>query len=200
MTATIPNRRDISLQSGRAAHTTNSVGMVLALVSFTMMFGGLFYSYGLLRVRSVAWPPAGVPEMPLIIPTGITLMLAGSAVALEFGRKRLRRNDIAAFQRLSMVAIVLGALFLGLQASVWIDLWEAGLTLAVGPYGSMFYFLTAFHALHVVAGLGILGWMYVAAPRASSPVIRDSRAHLSAVFWHFVGAVWLIIFFLAYVF
>ena len=200
MTASVPNRRVIPLHPGRAAHTTNSVGMILVLVSFTMMFGGLFYSYGMLRIRSVAWPPPGVPAMPLALPTIITVMLAGSAWALEHGRKALRRNDVHTFQRFVMTSIVLGLLFIGLQASVWVDLWGAGLTLAVGPYGSMFYFLTAFHAVHVVAGLGILGWMYVAAPKATSAVTRNSRAQLSALFWHFVGAVWLVIFLLAYVF
>ena len=200
MTASVPNRRVIPLHPGRAQHTTNSVGMILALASFTMMFGGLFYAYGLLRIRSMAWPPPGVPEMPILLPTIITLLLAGSAVAVELARKALRCNDTLRFQRMTMGAIVLGLLFIGLQASVWVDLWDAGLTLAIGPYGSMFYFLTAFHALHVVAGLGILGWMYLAAPRAKSSVIQNSRAQLSALFWHFVGAVWLVIFFLAYVF
>ncbi len=200
MTASVPNRRVIPLHPGRAQHTTNHVGMILALVAFTMMFGGLFYAYGLLRIRSVAWPPPGVPQMPLVLPTIITVMLAGSAAAVEFARKALRRNDKLGFQRWTMGAIILGTLFIGLQASIWVDLWAAGLTLAIGPYGSMFYFLTAFHALHVVAGLGILGWMYVAAPKAKSSVTQGSRAQLSALFWHFVGAVWLVIFFLAYVF
>ena len=200
MTASAPKRSVIQLHPGREEHTTNSVGMILALVSFTMMFGGLFYSYGLLRIRAVSWPPPGLPEMPLVLPSVITLMLAGSAIALELARKRLQRGEIEAFQRLTMTSIVLGVLFIALQASVWVDLWNAGLNLSAGPYGSMFYFLTAFHALHVVAGLGILGWMYVASPRATSPVLRNSRAQLSACFWHFVGAVWLIIFFLAYVF
>ena len=50
----------------RAVRATNHVGMILALVSFTMMFGGLFYSYGMLRLRAVSWPPPGLPEMPLL--------------------------------------------------------------------------------------------------------------------------------------
>jgi len=174
--------------------------MILALVSFTMMFLALFYAYGLLRIRAVAWPPPGVPQAPLLIPSVITGMMLTSSMALEWARRRLHVGDVRTFQRLALAAIVLGALFIGLQAGVWVDLWEAGLTLALGPYASLFYFLTAFHALHVFAGLGILVWMYVKAPRASHPEIRDSRAHLSAMFWHFVGAVWLVIFSLVYVF
>ena len=189
-----------ALHPERQVRATNHVGMILALVSFSMMFAGLFYSYGLLRIRAMAWPPPGVPEAPIVVPTIITVLMLGSSISLELARKRLREGSVAAFHRLAMAAIILGTLFIGLQAGVWVELWEAGLTLAIGPYASIFYFLTTFHALHVLAGLAILVWMYVAAPRALHPELRESRAHLSAMFWHFVGAVWLIIFSLVYVF
>jgi cytochrome c oxidase subunit 3 len=174
--------------------------MILTLVSFSMMFMGLFYSYGLLRIRAVAWPPPGVPEAPVLVPSIITVLMFGSSIALEAARKKLTANQVDGFRRLAMVAIVLGTLFIGLQATVWVELWDAGLTLAIGPYASIFYFLTIFHALHVLAGLGILLWMYVSAPRACHPEIRASKAQMASMFWHFVGAVWLVIFSLVYVF
>ncbi len=190
----------LSFPSERSVRVTNHVGMILALVSFTMMFMGLFYAYGLLRIRAVAWPPPGVPQAPLLVPSLITGMMLASSVALEAARKQVRLANLRRFQRLALAAIVLGVLFLGLQAGVWIELWESGLTLAIGPYASLFYFLTAFHALHVLAGLALLAWMYVAVPRASHPDTRDSRAQVASMFWHFVGAVWLVIFSLVYVF
>jgi len=190
----------IAFPSERSVRVTNHVGMILALVSFTMMFLGLFYAYGLLRIRAVAWPPPGVPQASLVVPSLITVMMMASSVAVEAARKQIQTADMRRFQRFALSAIVLGTLFIGLQAGVWVDLWESGLTLAIGPYASLFYFLTAFHALHVLAGLGILIWMYVAVPRASHPEIRGSRAQVASMFWHFVGAVWLVIFSLVYVF
>jgi len=168
-------------------------------VSFTMMFAGLFYSYGLLRIRSVAWPPPGVPDPPLLIPAIITVLMIASSLAIERGRKALDMGRVQLFQRFTMAAIVLGALFIGLQAQVWVQMWEAGLTLVVGPYASLFYFLTLFHALHVLAGLGILVRVYGVVPRSGSLVTSRSSAQLAAMFWHFVGAVWLVVFSLVYV-
>ena len=184
----------------RAVRATNHVGMILALVSFTMMFCALFYAYGLLRIRSVAWPPPGVPAVPLLVPSLITVMMVASSLSVERACKALALGQVQSFQRFGILTVVLGSLFLALQAGVWVDLWYGGLTLGAGPYGSLFYFLTAFHALHVLAGLGILVWMVFAAPKADHPEIRASRAHMSAMFWHFVGVVWLIIFSLVYVF
>ncbi|MGB0640970.1 MAG: cytochrome c oxidase subunit 3 [Myxococcota bacterium] len=199
-TATIQSRPVISLHPERESRATNYVGMILALASGTMMFGGLFYSYGLIRIRSIAWPPPGVPETPVVIPTLITILLLGSSVVVNRARKSLRAGAETTFRRLMMSAIVLGIVFIALQSQVWVDLWYGGLTLGAGAYASLFYFLTAFHALHVLIGLGVLGWAYVAAPRSASPVTRDARVHLSAMFWHFVAVVWLVIYALVYLF
>ncbi len=189
-----------NLSIERQDKTTSQVGMILALVSFTMMFAALFYSYGLLRIRSISWPPPGVPQAPIVVPSIITVLIGISSVALERGRKALAVGDLQRFGRYAIASMVLGGLFIGLQAGVWVQMWDAGLTLVVGPYASLFYFLTLFHALHVLAGLGLLLWMYVAVPRSASPVVRGSRAQLASMFWHFVGAIWVVIFTLVYVF
>jgi len=197
---TAPRPPVIPLHLEREARATGTVGMILFLASWAMMFGALFYAYTMLRMGALVWPPPGAPEIPLLVPSGITLMLAASSGMLELSRRALGMGEMIRFQRALIACIVLGALFLGVQSQVWFDLWGAGLTLALGPYGALFYFLTIFHALHVVVGLGILGWLLYAAPRASSPILRDARGQYAAMFWHFVGAVWLIIFALVYVF
>lgn len=183
----------------RADYATGLVGMVLFLGSWAMMFGALFYSYGVLRLRASMWPPAGTPELPLVIPAAITVMMMGSAYTLESGRKSLRMNDNVGFQRMVIASIVLGVLFLALQSQVWVDLWAAGLQIDTDRYGSLFYFLTAFHAIHVVVGLVILFWMLMTTTKLPSPIARFARAKFAAMFWHFVGVVWLVIFALVYV-
>jgi cytochrome c oxidase subunit 3 len=199
MTAVAQNQTVNPRYLERAQYATNRVGMILVLSSWAMMFGALFYSYGLLRIRAVAWPPAGTPELPLVIPTAITVLLGLSAWAVEFSRKALAEGRTVLFRRLVMAAIVLGVLFLALQSQVWVDVWAAGLQLDTDRYGSLFYFLTAFHAIHVIAGLGVLCWMFWTAPRLDTALARHMRAQFSAWFWHFVGAVWVIIYALVYV-
>jgi len=199
-TAVAETRGMIPIQSERDAHTTGKVGMILFLSSWAMMFGALFYSYGILRVRAPAWPPLGAPEVPIVVPCIITVLILGSSIMLEKGRKALLAGQVTRFSRFMIGSIVLGALFLALQSQVWMDLWAAGLQLQTGRYGSLFYFLTFFHAVHVVVGLGILSWMFWTAPRLASPVARYARAQYAAWFWHFVALVWLIVFALVYVY
>jgi len=199
-TAAAETRSAISLRPERAAHTTGKVGMILFLASWAMMFGALFYSYGILRARAPVWPPMGAPEIPIVVPSVITVLIIVSSVLLEQARRALYEGANARFSRMMIGSIVLGALFLALQSQVWIDLWTAGLQIDSGRYGSLFYFLTFFHAIHVVVGLGILLRMFWTAPRLASPIARYARAQFGAWFWHFVAVVWLIVFTLVYVY
>ena len=74
---------------------------------------------------------------------------------------------------------VLGAIFLALQALVWVGLWRQGLVPSGGPYPSVFYAFTAFHALHVLVGLGALAWLALRA--RARDLVPDGRAALGLV-------------------
>ena len=63
--------------------------------------------------------------------------------------------------------------------------WRAGLVPSGGPYASVFYALTAFHALHVLVGLAALAVLAMRSRAATRSAVR-----LWGMFWHFVGVVW----------
>ena len=132
----------------RDRDVTATVGMIVFLGSWAVMFGALFFTFAAVRVRSAEWPPEGLPRLPLLLPTIATGLLALSIVT--------RRG----------LTIALGAAFLVLQGLVWRDAWQSGLRLDHGPYGAYFYLLTVFHAAHALVGLGLLAWV-----RGRNPVL-----------------------------
>ncbi|MHB1844246.1 MAG: cytochrome c oxidase subunit 3, partial [Deltaproteobacteria bacterium] len=172
--------------------TTAWIGMLVFLGSWAMLFAGLFFAYGAIREATHAWPPKGLPALPLALPTLNTFVLAGSSVLLQLGVVRLRRGLPAAL--LFSLAALLGALFLALQLAVWIGLWRAGLRPTGGPFPSVFYGLTVFHALHVLVGLFALAGLAIGAASGRLSAARQLPARLWALYWHFVGAVWLVLF------
>jgi cytochrome c oxidase subunit 3 len=184
---------------GRRNAFTAYLGMVIFLASWAMMFASLFFSYGLVRSRAPVWPPLDQPRLPLALP-GLNVAVAAASSAIlvgALGAFRARRPKRAA--RLITAATGLGALFLVLQLVVWVSLWRAGLQPDGGPYASVFYALTAFHALHVAVGLVAL---VVLAGRTR--LGRYGPAHhlpvrLWSLYWHFVGVVWLAIYASVYV-
>ena len=58
---------------------TSSLGMVVFLASWAMMFSTLFFAYAFLRARSVTWPPPGAPPLPVLLPAVNTLVMLASS-------------------------------------------------------------------------------------------------------------------------
>jgi cytochrome c oxidase subunit III len=169
---------------------TNYVGIVLFLGSWAVLFAGLFFSYGILRLKASHWPPVGVPQLPLLAPGVASLILLASSVTLW-----------VAYQKKSLTlfvsTILLGLVFLGLQASTWLQLWERGLQLDSGAYGGVFYLMTSFHALHVVGGLLALLWFLPAASKRGLGEVAGLKP--IGLLWHFIDAVWWLMFLAVYV-
>ena len=179
----------------RARHDfTQSLGMIVALGSWSMMFGALFFMYFGARARAPMWPPAGTPPLPIGITALNTLVLAASSATLWRGVSQLAQGRRSALAPWVAVTLVLGGVFVALQFTVWKALWAQGLVPANGVYGSLFYGLTALHAIHVAAGLLVLLVVLVRALMGTYTEHNVVRVRVAAMFWHFVDAVWLLMF------
>jgi cytochrome c oxidase subunit 3 len=170
---------------------TARIGMVVFLGSWVMLFAGLFFIYGLIRARAPVWPPLDQPRLPVLLPGINTAAIAASSAALLAAQRALRGGAQRVAGRWLALSALLGCLFLGLQILVWTGLWRAGLLPSGGPYPSAFYGLTVLHALHVAVGLVALGLL-------GSRALVGRAARLSvdlwAMYWHAVGAVWLVLY------
>jgi cytochrome c oxidase subunit III len=185
------------LQSRRDA--TAWLGMIIFLASWTMLFATLFAAYAALRTRSAQWPPADLPRLPLLLPAANTLAMAASSVALQSALRAARLGRQRAVLPAVAAALALGAIFVAGQSVLWTGLWRAGLRPDGGPFASVFYALTVFHALHVVVGLGGLAWVAVKAAQLAFGPARNVGLRLWTGYWHFVGVIWLLLYFTVFV-
>jgi cytochrome c oxidase subunit 3 len=170
------------------AERTAHVGMAVFLGSWAMLFVALFFAYAFLRARAPSWPPLDAPPLPRLLPGVNTLVIAASSLAVVRAARaqELRRPRSVAAALAG--AVVLGTIFLVVQVAVWSGLWRQGLVPSGGPYPSVFYAFTAFHALHVVVGLAALAWLAARARSGGESLRTDVR--LWGWYWHFVGVVW----------
>jgi cytochrome c oxidase subunit 3 len=173
---------------------THSLGMIVALASWAMMFGALFFVYAGLRTSMRVWPPPGLPHIPVLLPLVNTLVLAASSVTLHLGTRALARGDRRALPRYVLASVVFGGLFLALQLKVWSDLWKAGLVPSTGAFASVFYGLTVLHGAHVLAGLVVLLVVLYRALRGVYTEHNVVRVRVAGMFWHFVDVVWVLMF------
>lgn len=172
------------------------LGMILFIASEIMFFGGLFAAYFSLRASQGVWPPAGSAVPGLLLPGVFTTALVASSFTQH---RAVSAPDPAGARRWLAVTIALGAVFLGGQALEWRQLSAEGLTMASNSFGTSFFTLTGAHGLHVIGGLVMLAATWL---RLGSNVFdRGRRGALEAItyYWHFVDAVWLVVFTALYV-
>ena len=179
---------------------TAYLGMVIGLIVFGMLFAALFFAYGVVRIDAPVWPPAGETRLPIALPFVNTMVLLASSASAFMAARAVRDRRPA--WRWLVETLVLGAVFLGLQFVVWRGVWLSGLRPSSGIYGSVFYALTAIHAVHVLAGMIALLVMLVPALRREGGLNERQRraVGLCSMFWHFVDVVWVLMFFAVYVF
>jgi cytochrome c oxidase subunit 3 len=170
--------------------------MILLLVALSMIFGATILGYFYLRSGSPTWPPPTSPPLPrgLWLSTGIILLVS---VAVHWARRSVRRDRQGSL-RIALVATgVLAVVFLVNQ----IRNWEAVRAVLIPPeskaltYTSIFYILTGTHALHVLGGLIVLGVVTWKAFRGEYSSVYHPGVRYSAMYWHFLDVVWLVLFF-----
>lgn len=177
------------------SEATAWLGMVLFLGSWAMMFASLFFAYGMVRMRALAWPPEGVPRLPLLLPGLNTLVIGASSWSLQRGLEGARTGKLERVPGAVGACLLLGCTFVVLQFLLWTGLWQAGLSVSSGgSYGSVFYAMTFVHAAHVAVGIAALGWLFRRALQGAHNPGRHLALRLWTAYWHFVGAVWLLLF------
>jgi heme/copper-type cytochrome/quinol oxidase subunit 3 len=162
-----------------------------------MLFAGLIFAFWVLRLAAPVWPPPLQPRLPIAVTALNTLVLLASSATLTAALGARRRRDRAAFVRGLGLTATLGTLFLAVQGGEWVRLVGFGLTVTSGTYGALFYVLVGTHAVHVVAALAWLG-ATLAGVRRGGGAGGPARLHACALYWHFVVALWPILFVCVY--
>jgi heme/copper-type cytochrome/quinol oxidase subunit 3 len=162
--------------------------LAFVLITEVMFFGGLVSALLVSRGTAVAWPPPGQPRLSpeRTILNTMVLLLSVWPVALALRERSIKRA--APWVAATLAA---GAAFVTLQGVEWIRLVRFGLTATSSLYGGFFYLIVGAHALHVLAGLAILG---LAQLRQWS---EDART-AAGLFWLFVVALWPVLYWLVY--
>jgi cytochrome c oxidase subunit III len=173
------------------------VGMLSFIVAEAAIFTIFVVAYLFYLGKSPTGPsPRDVLEVPIFY----TMCLLSSSVTIHLAGKRLARDRRAAFLVLWLLTTVLGGLFMYGTAQEWhrlID--EHGLTMSTNVFGTTYYSLVGLHAFHVTVGLLMLATVLVFGIAGRVTVAHSARVDVLSLYWHFVDAVWVVVFTVVYV-
>ena len=170
------------------------LGTIFLIAGEVVFFAGLIFAFWVLRLAAPVWPPPLQPRLPVGVTGANTLVLLASSVAMIAAARALRRGDREALVRRLVVSGLLGGLFLGVQGYEWARLVRFGLTVSSGTYGATFYTVIGTHAAHVLVALAWLVAMTWLAASGRLAAGRTAPVTACALYWHFVVALWPILY------
>ena len=174
-----------------------TVGMACLIFAESAIFTIFVVAYLFYVGKSLTGPtPREVLETPIFY----TICLLSSSLTIHFAGKHLERGKRGAFLTLWSLTILLGALFLYGTGQEWHRLiYEHRLTISTNLFGTTYYSLVGLHAFHVVAGLVMLGIVLLFGLMGHIGREQSARVDVLSLYWHFVDAVWVVVFTVVYI-
>ena len=193
---------------------SDTLGMWVFLLTEIMFFGGMFGAYTVYRT---IYPEAfastskhmnafyGGLNTAVLIVSSLTMALA--VRASQLGRQK-------ALQLFLILTIFFGLCFLGVKGFEYREHWEDRTV----PFWNwdpsyhgqpqfareaqilfcFYFFMTGFHALHMVIGVGLMTVIFIMARRGRFSPGYYMPVEISGLYWHFVDIVWIWLFPLLY--
>jgi cytochrome c oxidase subunit 3 len=173
------------------------VAMACLIFAESAVFTIFVVAYLFYLGKSLSGPtPREVLEAPIVY----TICLLSSSLTIHFATQFLDAGKRGAFLGLWLLTILLGALFLFGTGQEWHRLiYERGLTISTNLFGTTYYALVGLHGFHVIVGLLMLMIVLLFAFLGRVGPEQSARVEVLSMYWHFVDAVWVVVFTVVYV-
>jgi cytochrome c oxidase subunit 3/cytochrome o ubiquinol oxidase subunit 3 len=175
-----------------------TVGMACLIVAESAIFIIFVVAYVFYLGKSLTGPtPREVLELPIVS----TICLLSSSITVHFAVSALHHGKRSLCSLWLAATVLLGSIFLAGTAREWYQLiYHDGLTIQTNLFGTTFYSLVGLHATHVVVGLLLLSLALIFSLRGQIAEKHTERLEVLSLYWHFVDAVWVVVFLVVYVF
>ncbi len=186
MTATVA----VPASTGRS-WSTAFWGMAALIMTESTVFVVLLAAYFFLAAAAPQWPPPGVelPELALSVP--FSLVLWGSSLPIFWAEASLRAGRVDRCKLGLALTFVMGVAFVAFSLH---DFDELRFGWRDSAYGSIYYTIVGLHLAHVVVGLAMNAVVQLKAWLGRYDAGRHASAEVYFLYWHFVDAVWLVVF------
>jgi cytochrome c oxidase subunit III len=173
------------------------VGMACLVTAESAIFIIFVVAYLYYIGKSLSGP---TPREVLEIPIFATVCLLSSSITVHFAVHDLRLDKVRRCAMWLAATVLLGGIFLASTAYEWYDLiYHHGLTVRTNLFGTTFYSLVGLHGSHVIVGLVMLSLALIFALMGKVTTHHSERLDVLSIYWHFVDAVWIVVFTVVYI-
>jgi cytochrome c oxidase subunit III len=173
------------------------VGMLSLIIGETAIFTIFVVAYIFYIGKSISGP---TPQQVLELPVFNTICLLSSSVTIWLAEHAIEHKKMKRFAAFWALTIALGLIFIVGTGLEWQKLiYHDGLTISTNLFGTTFYSLVGLHATHVVVGLIMLSLVLLFTLTGRVKPEHAERIQVLALYWHFVDAVWVVVFTVVYI-
>lgn len=193
----------------------------LGIISIIMLFAGLTSAY-IVRQGEGKWVDFKLPQLFQLS----SIIIIVSSLTMQWGLISVKKNNIKNLKIAMLLTVILGFGFVISQYYAWTDLYKNGIVFtgtikdiktdfhyipsgketlkdvsdAGNVAGSFLYVITGLHVAHVLVGVFALIIVFSRALLRKYTVVNYNGVKLCAIYWHFLGGLWLYLFlFLLYI-
>ena len=191
-----------------------TLGMWVFLLTEIMFFGGMFGAYTVYRGMYPEAFASTSKHMDAFWGGLNTAVLIVSSLTMVLAVRAARLGQQKALQIFLVLTMIFGLAFLGVKAIEYHAHWVERMV----PYWNwdpnydgqpqyarqaqilfcFYFFMTGFHALHMVVGVSLMLVILMMARRGSFNAEYFTPVEISGLYWHFVDIVWIFLFPLLY--
>ena len=177
--------------------SSRKVAIICLILTETGLFSIFVAGYVFYLGKSLTGPtPRDVLELPILS----TICLLSSSITIVLAERAFNRDRVGLFKLFWLATIVLAGLFLTMTVAEWRTLiYQKGLTISTNLFGTTFYSLVGLHASHVIVGMCLLLLVLIFSLRGFVTIMHRERLKMISWYWHFVDAVWIVVFTVVYV-
>jgi cytochrome c oxidase subunit 3/cytochrome o ubiquinol oxidase subunit 3 len=174
---------------------------VIAMASLITAESAIFTIFVVAYLYYIGRDTSGpTPQQVLELPIFNTVCLLSSSFFIWLAERAIEHGRMKAFTLWWSVTILLGAIFLLGTGSEWYKLIvHDHLTISTNLFGTTFYSLVGLHASHVIVGLLMMITVLAFSLTRHLHPEHAERVKVLALYWHFVDAVWVVVFTVVYV-
>lgn len=168
-------------------------GTILLMMTEGMLFALLLFAYYYLRGQASEWPLGGIEPPELRVSAIRTALLLASSATMSWADRGIRKGSQGRLQLGIAATLLLSGVFLAGHVHEMLRLPEE-FTWRTNAYGSLYYTITNFHAVHLVVGMAVLVFVLVAARGGSFDAEEHLGVTTASLYWHFVDVVWVFVY------
>ena len=166
-------------------------GVVSLIATEAALFGSLIFGYYYLASGSAHWPPLGLKPPDIYHGTIGTILLFSSSGPMYWADLSARRGRQLQTMLGLGLTMTFASFFLGLEL---IDYAASDFGPQENAYSSLFFTITGIHAMHVFIGIMLMLGLSLRTWLGHFNATRHDAVENVSLYWHFVGAVWALIF------